>query len=157
MFLFVPFQTWLFRRDRLRHGVHRPEARFLTSLVTVWLFPISLFWFAFTSNGNVNYWSPIVAGAVLGFCDPLLWLGMLNYLADTYHNVAGSAVAAFLIPSFLIAAGMCHAGVAMFEGLSTTWAFACLAFISLGLVALVYILYFFGPKLRQRSKLAVKY
>ena len=157
MFLFVPVQTYFFRKDRIKHGKHRPEARFLTSLVTVWLFPITLFWFAFTSNGKTSYWSPIVAGGVLGFCDPLLWLGMLNYLGDTYSNVAGSAVAAFLIPSFLIAAAMCHAGVAMFENMGSTWAFATLAFISLTLVALVYILYFFGPILRRRSKLANVY
>ncbi|KAI4846856.1 vitamin b6 transporter bsu1 [Aureobasidium sp. EXF-8845] len=157
MFAFVPVQTYFFRKDRIKHGKHRPEARFLTSLVTVWGFPITLFWFAFTSNGQTSYWSPIVAGGVLGFCDPLLWLGMLNYLGDTYSNVAGSAVAAFLIPSFLIAAAMCHAGVAMFENMGSTWAFATLAFVSLTLVALVYILYFFGPMLRRRSKLANVY
>lgn len=49
---FVPLQTWLVRRDRAqRDGAVRPEARFLLSLVTVWGFPISLFWFAFTSDG----------------------------------------------------------------------------------------------------------
>lgn len=68
----MPLQTWLFKRDRLkRGGVGRPEARFLTSLVTIWLFPISLLWFAFTSNGKTSFWSPVVAGGVLGFADPL--------------------------------------------------------------------------------------
>ena len=110
MFCVVPIQTHLYKRDRERHGTNRPEARFLISLVTVWLFPISLFWFAFTSNGKTNFWSPVVAGAVLGFCDPLLYLGMLNYLTDAYPNVAASAVAAFLIPSFLIAAAFAHIG-----------------------------------------------
>lgn len=110
MFLFIPVQTYLFTRDRERHGYARPEARFLTSLVTVWLFPISLLWFAFTCDGNTSYWSPVVAGAVLGFCDPLLYLGMLNYIADAYTNVAASAIAAFLIPSFTIAAGCAHIG-----------------------------------------------
>lgn len=51
-FCFVPVQTYLFTRDRLKHGRQRPEARFLTSLVAVWLFPISLFWFAFTCYGK---------------------------------------------------------------------------------------------------------
>jgi hypothetical protein len=50
-FCFVPVQTYLFTRHRLKHG-HTPEARFLTSLVTVWLFPISLFWFAWTCDGE---------------------------------------------------------------------------------------------------------
>ncbi|KIW15724.1 hypothetical protein PV08_05774 [Exophiala spinifera] len=153
-FCFVPVQTYLFRRDRLKHGYHRPEARFLTSLVGVWLFPVSLLWFGFTSDGTVSYWSPIVAGGVLGFCDPLLWLAMLNYITDSYANVAASAIAAFLIPSFLIAAALAHAGVAMFENMSTKWAFATLGFLSFGLVAIIYILFFFGPRIRRYSKLA---
>lgn len=174
MFLFVPVQTYLFTRDRERHGYARPEARFLTSLVTVWLFPVSLLWFAFTCDGNTSYWSPVVAGAVLGFCDPLLYLGMLNYIADAYTNVAASAIAAFLIPSFTIAAGCAHigmswhsqdavtrlinfTGIVMFDQMSPKWAMATLGFISFGLVALVYILYFFGEKIRSWSKLARKF
>ncbi|KAH7020646.1 vitamin b6 transporter bsu1 [Macrophomina phaseolina] len=155
MFLFLPVQTWLYRRDRERRGAGRPEARFLTSLVTVWGFPISLFWFAFTSDGKTSFWSPVVAGGVLGFSDTLLYLGMLNYITDSYPNVAASAIAAFLIPSFTLAAAFAHLGLLMFENLGTTWAMACLAFISLGIVALVYLLYFFGPWLRRKSKLAV--
>jgi hypothetical protein len=43
----------------------------------------------------------------------------------------------------------------MFENLSTTWAFAILGFVSLGVVASVYVLYFWGPALRGMSKLAM--
>lgn len=152
-----PVQTWLFRRDRLKNGgVPRPEARFLLSLVTVWGFPLGLFWFAFTSDGSVNYWSPIVAGFVLAIADPLLWLAMLNYIIDSYSaaGLSNSAIAAFCIPSFAIAGALSHAGVAMFDNMSTTWAMATLGFISIGIVALVYIFFFFGPRLRAASKLA---
>ncbi len=173
MFCFVPVQTWFYARDRKNHGgQNRPEARFIVSLVTVWLFPITLLWFAFTSNGKTSYWSPIVAGGVLGFADPLLWLSMLNYvtgeslafplyhspsltlITDSYPNVAASAIAAFLIPSFIMAAALAHLGVLMFDNLSTTWAMATIGFISLGLCALIYFIYFFGAKVRRRSKLA---
>jgi hypothetical protein len=51
-FCFVPVQTYLFRRDPLKHGQQRPAARFLTSLVCVWLFLVSLFRFAFTCDGK---------------------------------------------------------------------------------------------------------
>lgn len=84
MFCFVPVQTWFYARDRKKHGINRPEARFITSLVIVWLFPITLLWFAFTSDGSVSYWSPVVAGGVLGFADPLLWLSMLNYITGMF-------------------------------------------------------------------------
>lgn len=113
--VFVPIQTALYTRDRLKHdGVARPEARFLLSLFTVWGFPISLFWFAFTSNGHASYWSPVIAGGMLGIADPLLWLSILNYITDSYPNVAGSAIAAFLIPSQLLAAACVHIGRSSF-------------------------------------------
>jgi MFS family permease len=173
MFAFVPVQTWFYTRDHKKHGHNRPEARFIVSLVTVWLFPASLLWFGFTSNGKTSYWSPVVAGAVLGFADPLLWLSMLNYITgtssplailppnptnhhapDSYPNVAASAIAAFLIPSFIIAAALAHLGILMFENMSTTWAMATIGFISFGICALIYFIYFFGAKIRARSSLA---
>ncbi|KAH6678570.1 major facilitator superfamily domain-containing protein [Halenospora varia] len=154
MFAFVPVQTYLYGRDRIKHGTNRPEARFITSLVFVWLFPITLLWFAFTSDGSVSYWSPVVAGGVLGFADPLLWLSMLNYITDAYPNVAASAIAAFLIPSFIMAAALAHLGVLMFENMSTKWAMATIGFISFGLCALIYVVFFFGARIRGRSKLA---
>jgi hypothetical protein len=123
MFAYQPVQDWLYRRDAAKRGGRtRPEARFLTSLVTVWLFPISLFWFAFTSDGSVSWVSPLIAGGFLGFCDPILWLAMLNYITDSYPNVAASAIAAFSLPSFTIAAALVHAGIAMFDDMTTTWA-----------------------------------
>lgn len=155
--LLQPIQTWLFKWDKARNGgVPRPEARFMLSLVTVWGFPLGLFWFGFTSDGSVNYWSPIMAGFVLAVADPLLWLAMLSYIIDSYSaaGLSNSAIAAFCIPSFAIAACLAHAGVAMFNNMSTTWAMATLGFISIGIVALVYIFFFFGVKLRSASKLA---
>lgn len=156
-FCIVPIQTWLYRRDRAKHGGKgRPEARFLLSLVLVWGFPISLLWFAFTSTGNTSYWSPIIAGTLLGISDPLLWLAMLSYVASAYPAVAASAMAAFLVPSFFLAAAFCHIGVIMFDNLSTQWAMAILGFCSLGFPALTYIIYFFGERIRARSKYALK-
>ena len=47
---------------------------------------------------------------------------MLNYITNSYPTVAASAIAAFSLPSFTIAATLVHAGIAMFENMSTTWA-----------------------------------
>ncbi|GMG25833.1 unnamed protein product [Ambrosiozyma monospora] len=155
--MLCPIQTWLFKRDRMKNGgIPRPEARFQLSLITVWFFPISMYWFAFTSDGNTSYWSPIIAGTFLGIGDPITWLAMVNFITDAYSEagLSGSAIAAFTIPSFAIAAALSHAGVAMFENMSTKWAFFILATISLCIVALTYIFYFMGPRIRAASKLA---
>ncbi|KAL2313571.1 Membrane transporter [Schizosaccharomyces pombe] len=151
-----PIQDWLYRWDKRRHGgVARPEARFLISLLTVWFFPAGLFWFAFTSDGRISWVSPLIAGGVLGVGDPQLWLAMINYITDSYPSVAGSAIAAFTLPSFAIAAVLVHLGIIMFDNMTTTWAMATLAFISLSLVATIYVIYFFGHLIRKHSRLAV--
>lgn len=45
-------------------------------------------------------------------------------------------------------------GIVMFDNMSAKWAMATLGFVSFGLVALIYVLYFFGAKIRSMSKLA---
>lgn len=90
MVAITPIQTWLFARDHKLHGHGRPEARFLLSLGIVWLFPISLFWFAFTSDGNISFWSPLVAGTVLGLAEAMIWLSMLNYVTGMYSFVSNN-------------------------------------------------------------------
>lgn len=42
----------------------------------------------------------------------------------------------------------------MFDNMSAKWAMATLGFFSFSIVALVYVLYFFGPRIRSWSKLA---
>ncbi|TVY81498.1 putative transporter [Lachnellula suecica] len=157
MFAFIPVQTWFYARDRRINGINRPEARFITSLVTVWLFPITLIWFGWTSDGKTSYWSPIIAGGILGFADPLLWLAMLNYITDAYPRYAASAIAAFLIPSFIVAAGMAHLGLLIFERMSTKWAMTTIGLVSIFGCIMVYVIFFFGHFLRKKSILARNY
>ncbi|MCJ1396155.1 hypothetical protein MMC18_009044 [Xylographa bjoerkii] len=159
LFLFVPVQTYLYGQDRIKHhGHNRPEARLLTSLVFVWLYPIAILWSAFTSGGNYSYWSQVVAGGVVGFTDNLLYLAQLNFITDCYPNVAGSAIAAFLIPSFIIQAALAHLSPLVYANISIMWALAMLGFLCLGLIVpVVYVIYFLGPRIRARSSLAKKF
>lgn len=154
-FCLTPIQTWLFKRDvSRRDGERRPEARFLMNLVTVWGFPLGLLWFAFTIKPTISPWSSIVAGGVFDIADPILWLSMLSYISDAYPTVTGSAIAAFLIPSFGLAAGFVHVGIVMFDRMTPRWAFATLGFCSLSFPVITYIIYFFGPWLRKHSYFA---
>jgi len=159
VFAYYPVQNWLFKRDMRKNGGRpRPEARFLTSLVTIWGFVVGLFWAGGTSeNTTTSFWSPVIAFTVVGIADPLAWLAMLNYITDSYPSYAASAIAAFTLPSFVIAGTMAHAGVALFDGnLSTAWALYILGFISIALVAVIYSLYFYGRILRARSPLCAE-
>lgn len=74
--------------------------------------------------------------------------------ADSYPNVAASAIAAFMAPSFLIAGTFAHVGVVLFQRYSTQQAMATVGWISVTLCILIYIFYFFGAQIRKHSKLA---
>lgn len=173
MFAYIPVQTWFYGRDRQENGRSRPEARFFSALIFVWLFPISLLWFAFTCEGNVSFWSPLVAGTCLAFVDPLLWLAMLNYItgisqfltlftyriltnlsADSYPHVTASAIAAFFVPSFIIAGGFAHLGVLMFEEMEAKIAMLTIGCLSFSLVILVNLVYYRGKYYRSLSSVA---
>jgi hypothetical protein len=71
-----------------------PEARLPSTFIGAALLPIALFWFAWTSYPTLHWIGPILAGIPYGFSQILLFLGILNYLADCYLQYAASALAA---------------------------------------------------------------
>jgi DHA1 family multidrug resistance protein-like MFS transporter len=59
------------------------------------LFPIGLFWFAWTGNYPSIHWIvPTLSGLLTGAGIMLIFLQALNYLIDAYLMVAASAIAA---------------------------------------------------------------
>jgi hypothetical protein len=56
--------------------------------------PIGLFWFAWTNGPNIHWIVSIIAGAPFGFGTVLIFLGVMNYLIDTYTIYAASVLAA---------------------------------------------------------------
>ncbi|KAK3115454.1 hypothetical protein LTR53_005206 [Teratosphaeriaceae sp. CCFEE 6253] len=59
------------------------------------LFPITMFWFAWSANFNSVHWVvPTLAGVFLSSSILLIFVAYLNYLTDTYLMYAASALAA---------------------------------------------------------------
>ncbi|KAL4891473.1 major facilitator superfamily domain-containing protein [Aspergillus ambiguus] len=73
---------------------HTPEARLYFVCVQSALMPIGLFWFGWTSFPSVPWIVPTLAVgcATMGILS--IYLAVFNYLADTYHRYASSAIAA---------------------------------------------------------------
>lgn len=70
------------------------EARLYFSCIESALMPIGLFWFGWTSYSSIPYIVPALAVgcATMGIFS--IYLAVFNYLADTYHRYASSAIAA---------------------------------------------------------------
>ncbi|KAL9037030.1 MAG: hypothetical protein Q9214_005876, partial [Letrouitia sp. 1 TL-2023] len=71
-----------------------PEGRLYFSCIESALMPIGLFWFGWTSFPQIHWIVPTVAVccATMGIFS--IYLAVFNFLADTYHRYASSALAA---------------------------------------------------------------
>lgn len=64
-----------------------PEERLKVLMVAAPMLPISFFWIGWTSFKSISIWSPIVAILPLGYAILFVFLGIFNYLIDSYLMV----------------------------------------------------------------------
>jgi hypothetical protein len=71
-----------------------PEGRLYFACIESALLPVGLFWFGWTQFGSIPWIVPTIAVgcATMGIFS--VYLATFNYLADTYHRYASSALAA---------------------------------------------------------------
>lgn len=79
-----------------------PEGRLYFACVESILMPIGLFWFGWTSYPSVPWIVPSLALACATMGIFSIYLATFNYLADTYHRYASSAIAAQSFCMFML-------------------------------------------------------
>ncbi|RDL32618.1 putative multidrug resistance protein [Venustampulla echinocandica] len=136
------------------NGSPPAEARLIPMMVSCWCIPIGLFIFAWSSYPHLSWAGPAFAGFPVGFGFIFLYNSANNYLVDSYQHQAASALAAkTFIRSFWGAAVVLFTGQ-MYARLGYQWASSLLAFISLACCAIPFVFYFYGARIRKRSKYA---
>lgn len=149
----LPIQRAYERRaaSRLSEGEEtEPEIR-LFWLLTAPLFPISLFWFAWTAVPGVHWSSSVVAAGLFGFVSHIIFVAVSDYTASCYSLYAASAIGAQSLFRELLSGSFTLFTVQMYEGLGFQWASSLLGFLAAVVSVLPFLLYYFGPRLRQRS------
>ena len=71
-----------------------PEGRLYFSCFQSALLPIGLFWFGWTLSPSIHWIVPTMAVGCATMGIYSIYLAVFNYLADTYHRYASSALAA---------------------------------------------------------------
>lgn len=94
-FAALPFQQAIERRaaKKAPNGEPEPEIR-LAWLITSPLFPVSLFWFAWTAIPSVHWASSVVAAGMFGFVSHIIFVAVSDYTTSCYSLYAASAVGA---------------------------------------------------------------
>lgn len=138
------------------HFRNIPEARVQMGKLAAILFPISLFWFAWTSppQYNIHWIVPILATVMFGFSFYTLILMTYMYVEDSYMVFSASALAGVGLIRNLAGGGFPLFGTQMFENEGYNWAGTILACLAILLVPIPFILERYGPRLRARSPYA---
>ena len=134
-----------------------PEVRLPQVMVGGVCFAVGLFWFGWTGNSSDIHWIvPTLAGVLIGFGNTSVFLPLLNYLIDTYLMLAASAISANAMMRSAFAAGFPMFATYMYNGLGIGKATTVLGCVAAALIPVPVLFYFYGERLRARSRYAPK-
>jgi MFS family permease len=139
---------------RRRFPVTVPEARLYCTCLTAVLLPVGLFIFGFTSKRDIHWIAPAIGLCLATMGIYSVYLATFNYLADTYHKYASSALAAQSFCRNVLGGVFPLVTGFMFTNLGESRAGALMGGLAIGLTAVPWVLVFFGERIRARSRFA---
>ncbi|KAL6801255.1 major facilitator superfamily domain-containing protein [Trichoderma sp. SZMC 28013] len=150
-FRYSDSKFWAFMRRRF--PAEAPEARLYFTCITAMLLPAGLFIAFLGSHGKSGYLKAVGLGlATWGIYS--VYLATFNYLADTYHIYASSALAAQSFCRNVLGGSFPLITSVMFTNLGLRGAGGMLGGIATALTAIPWVLLIYGERIRARSKFA---
>ncbi|MCJ1307670.1 hypothetical protein MMC25_001318 [Agyrium rufum] len=141
-----------------RGGHVVPEHRLYAAMLGSFGLPIGLFWFAWTARADVHYLSPVFAAIPFALGNLCVFASAAMYMVDTYGPLGGaSAMAANGLVRYTLGAAFPLFTLQMYEKLGIAWATSLLGFITIGMLPIPWVLFRYGPAIRARSPLSIKF
>jgi membrane-bound ClpP family serine protease len=116
--------------------------------------PIGLFWFAWTNSPSIHWLCSVAALVPFGFGLLLIYMGIVNYLIDSYTIYSASVLAGMSVFRYTFGAVFPLFSSYMYAGLGIHWASSIPAFVSVLCMPLPFFFYKYGAQIRQRCKYA---
>ncbi|TDZ17026.1 putative efflux pump kojT [Colletotrichum orbiculare MAFF 240422] len=158
-FLFVPIvYRMTLKRIQLRgeDAPFEPETRLWYAMFGPAIsIPVSLFWLGWTNYASISVWSGIFAVVVFGYGVTGIFICVYMYIIDSYEIYSASALTFVSLIRYIVAGGMTVVGLPFYEKMGTHYTLTILACISTVLVPIPYVLYYYGPWIRSKSRFAV--
>ncbi|KAJ5374849.1 hypothetical protein N7517_006855 [Penicillium concentricum] len=115
------------------------------------LYVLALFWLGWTSSVEIHWIVPMLAGIPFGMGFFLIFVALINYLIDAYHEYAASAMAAASCCRSVFGAVLPLAAAPMFNRLGIAWGCSLLGFLSLLMTLIPFVFIRYGGLIRSRS------
>ncbi|KAG8932743.1 hypothetical protein FRC02_000644 [Tulasnella sp. 418] len=136
--------------------VKGPEARLFAAMVAGILLPIGCFIYAWTCNREIHWIAPCIGIIIIILGIYTIYAAVFNYLADCYLTYASSALAGQSLCRNMAGAAFPMFTNQMYNRLTYKWASSLFGFIAAALAVIPFVLFFWGPKIRARSRFARK-
>ncbi|KAI4862685.1 MFS general substrate transporter [Hypoxylon rubiginosum] len=145
-----------YKAKKIKAGVEiKPEDRLTLAIIGGIIFPITMFWFAWTAEYNWIHWSvPTIAGVFLATSLMLIFVGYLNYLVDSYLMYAASAIAVNTVCRSACGAAAPLFTNYMFEALGVGGGGSLIGGVATVLAVIPFAFYKYGEQIRKRSRFA---
>lgn len=153
MVAFIGFLPWaLFTlKPIFARGEFVPEDRLPPAFFGAFFFPISLFWFGWTSAGGVHWIVPILASGLWAMGAFYLFQAGMNYLADCYPRYVASVLASNDLFRSLLGAAFPLFSTAYFHNLGVGPALSIIGGIAIGMLPIPFAFYRYGHIIRSWS------
>ncbi|EGZ69794.1 MFS general substrate transporter [Neurospora tetrasperma FGSC 2509] len=145
---------WPFLRTHF--PTNSPEARLYFTCLTATFLPVGLFIFGFTARPYYHWIAPTIGIGIATMGILSVYLAVFNYLADTYHRYASSALAAQSFCRNILGGVFPLVTAPLFTNLGEGRAGAILGGVAVGLTAVPWVLVWCGSWVRGRSRFALQ-
>ncbi|KAB8238581.1 major facilitator superfamily domain-containing protein [Aspergillus alliaceus] len=137
-----------------QNGFAAPEARLYGALFgAVWL-PVGLFIYSFTQYAFLHWIGPFIALVLITIGIFFIFESCYSFTSDCYGESSSSAIAGQGFMRNTLGAVSPLFASQFFHNVGSQWAGLILALIATFLTLIPYVLFWWGPALRKRSKLA---
>ncbi|KAK3676347.1 hypothetical protein LTR78_003621 [Recurvomyces mirabilis] len=144
--------------DMIKNGLGKPERRLIPALVASFLLPIGLFMFAWTGDANVHvHWIASIIGCTIFVIGVFILMQCIFvYLPFVYPQYAASLFAGNDFARSVVAFAAVLFSRPMYVGLGIGPGTSLLAALTTACVGGIFVLFFYGEKLRARSRFSAK-
>lgn len=162
---YFSYFPWFWRDEKIRQtkgeDALAPERRLKWVLWLAPLEPIGLFGFAWTSFGNarnVHWIGSMIFSTLVGIANYGIYLSTVDYMVAAYGPYSASATGGNAFARDLLAGISAMYATPMYSNIGDKWhveyASTVLACLSCLVVIPIYVFYWKGPQVRERSKFA---
>jgi hypothetical protein len=148
-------EVLIYRKQAAKYPLNKvpPEHRLYSAMIGSIGLPAGLFWFAWTAKEDISWASPAAAMIPFAWGVLCVFISTMQYIADAYHNtVVASAASANALARYGFASVFPLFTIQMYEKLGIGWATSLLGFVALALMPVPWVLFKFGPQIRERSR-----